>query len=183
MLLTIGGLLKKAIIVVDMIKDFVTGKLGSERARAVVPNIANLLKKAREKNIPVIYLRDSHSGTDDELAIWGEHAMKGTEGSEIIPELGPEKKDTVIEKKWYSGFVDTELPEVLKELDVDTLVFTGVSTDICIQNNVAYAYFSGYRTIVPKDCTASIDEESYEQSLKYMKNIFGTEITTWDKAI
>jgi nicotinamidase-related amidase len=175
--------MKKVLIVVDMINDFIIGKLGSDRARKIVPNIAALLKKARKLGIPVIYLRDAHESTDKELGIWGEHAMKGTQGSEIIPELKPEKNDIVIEKKWYSGFVDTRLPEILKKMGVDTLVFTGVSTDICVQNNVASAYFSGYRTIVPPDCTASIDEESYELSLKYMKNIFGTEITTSDKVL
>ena len=175
--------MKKVLIIVDMINDFVTGKLGSPRAREIVPNIAALIKKAREQHIPIVYLRDAHSSNDNELTIWGEHAMKGTQGSEIIPQLKPEKNDTVIEKKWYSGFVDTELPAVLKKLGADTLVFTGVSTDICVQNNVAHAYFSGYKTIVPRDCTASIDEESYEQSIKYMKNIFGTEITNSDKVL
>jgi len=171
------------LIVADMINDFVTGKLGSDRARKIVPNIAALLKKARDQGIPVIYLNDAHTSTDKELDIWGEHAMKGTQGSEIIPELKPEKNDIVIEKKWYSGFVDTKLPEILKKMGADTLILTGVSTDICVQNNVASAYYSGYRTIVPRDCTASIDEESYELSLKYMKNIFGTEITTSDKVL
>ncbi len=166
-----------------MINDFVTGKLGSPRAREIVPNIASLIKKARKLGIPIVYLRDAHSPDDKELAIWGKHAMKGTSDSEIIPELKPEKNDTVIEKKWYSGFVDTELPAVIKKLGADTLIFTGVSTDICVQNNVADAYFSGYKTIVPRDCTASLDEEAHEHALKYMKNIFGTEITTSDRAL
>ncbi len=169
--------MKKAIIVVDMINDFVTGKLGSIRAQKIVPNVAALVMKARKQGIPVIYLRDAHTPADKEMSLWGQHAMKGTEGSQIIPELKPEKTDIVIEKRWYSGFVDTELPSILKKLGAETLVITGVSTDICVQNNVAYAYFSGYKTIVPPNCTASIDEDSYERSLKYMKNIYGTEIT------
>lgn len=175
--------MKKVLIIVDMINDFVTGKLGSPRARKIVPNIAALIKKARKQGIPIVYLRDAHTPADKELSIWGEHAMRGTEASEIIPELKPEKNDTIIEKRWYSAFVDTELPETLKKMGADTLIFTGVSTDICVQNNVGHAYFSGYKTIVLRDCTASIDEESHERALKYMKNIYGTEITTTDKAL
>jgi nicotinamidase-related amidase len=175
--------MKKVLIIVDMINDFVTGKLGSVQAQKIVPSTAAVIKKARKNGIPVIYLRDAHDSSNREMDIWGEHAMKGTSGSEIIPELEPEKTDIIIEKKWYSGFVDTELQAILKKLGADTLIFTGVSTDICVQNNVAFAYFSGYKTIVLRDCTASIDEESYEQSLKYMKNIFGTEITTSEKAL
>ncbi len=175
--------MKKAIIVVDMINDFVTGKIGSLRAQKIVPNIAALLKKARKQGITVIYLRDAHMVNDKELGIWGQHAMKDTPGSEIIPELKPEKNDIIIEKKWYSGFVDTELPAILKKMGADTLIFVGVSTDICVQNNVGHAYFSGYRTIVPQDCTASIDEAAHEQALKYMKSIYGAEITTSEKVL
>jgi nicotinamidase-related amidase len=173
--------MKKVLIVVDMINDFVTGKFGSERARKIVPNVGALVTKARKQRVQIIFLCDAHNATDRELGIWGEHAMKGSKGSEIIPELKPEKNDIVIEKQWYSAFVDTQLPEILTQMNVDTLIFTGVSTDICVQNNVASAYFSGYDTIVPRDCTASIDEESYEYSLKYMKNIFGTEISSSDR--
>lgn len=175
--------MKKAIIVVDMINDFVTGKLGSERAQKIVPNIASLLKKARKQGIPIIYLRDAHTATDNEMSIWGQHAMRGTPGSEIIPALKPEKNDIVIEKRWYSGFVDTDLQGQLKKLGVDTLIFVGVSTDICVQNNVGHAYFSGYKTIVPEDCTASIDEASHDQAIKYIKTIYGAEITSSDKAL
>ncbi len=175
--------MKKAIIVVDMINDFVTGKLGSIGAQKIVPNIAALIKKARKQGVPIIYLRDFHTSDDKEMNIWGQHAMKGSAGSEIIPELKPEKTDIVIEKRWYSGFVDTELPLVLKKMGADTLIFTGVSTDICVQNNVAHAFFSGYETIVPRDCTASIDEDLHEHALKYMKNIYGTEITNSDTVL
>ncbi len=168
------------LIIVDMINDFVTGKFGSERAQNIVPRVVELINKARKRGIPVIFLRDSHDKSDREMNIWGEHAMKGSRGSEIIPELKPEKNDIIIEKRWYSGFVDTPLPEILRNMNAKTLVFVGVSTDICVQNNVASAYFSGYKTIVPPDCTASIDEDAYENSLKYMKNIFGAEIISSD---
>ena len=76
-----------------------------------------------------------------------------------------------------------ELPEILKQMNADILIFTGVSTDICVQNSVAQAYFSGYKTIVPRDCTASIDEKAHEYALKYMKNIFGTQISSSDKVL
>ena len=179
----VSGNMSKTVIVVDMVNDFVTGKFGNERTQSIIPNIASLLEKARKQNIPVIYMVDAHSRSDPELDIWGEHAMEGSKGAEIIPELKPKEGDIVIKKSWYSGFVDTKLPEVLEKLGIDIIIFAGVSTDICIQNNVAFAYFSGYKTFVPKDCTASMDEKSHELSLKYMKNIYGTEITTSDEVL
>ena len=60
-ILNFGVNMKKVLIVVDMINDFVTGKLGSDRARKIVPNIFALVKKAKKQGIPVIYLRDAHT--------------------------------------------------------------------------------------------------------------------------
>ncbi len=84
--------MKKVLIIVDMINDFVTGKLGSICAQKIVPNIVALIKKARNLGIPVIYLRDAHTKEDREMAIWGEHAMKGTEASEKYLSLNLKKR-------------------------------------------------------------------------------------------
>ncbi len=170
--------MKEAVIVVDMINDFVTGRFGSEGARAILGAIRSLLEGVRKQGVPVIYLRDAHTKVDRELEVWGEHAMAGTWGSEIVPELEPHPGDLVIEKHWYSGFVDTPLSGHLRNLGVDTLIFVGVSTDICVQNNVASAYFQGYKTVVVSDCTAALKPQAHQYALEYMKQIYGTEIVT-----
>ncbi|HIH45114.1 MAG TPA: cysteine hydrolase [Candidatus Methanoperedenaceae archaeon] len=168
----------KAVIVVDMINDFVSGKFGSERAQAIVPAVTDFIARARKKKLPVVYLQDAHSAEDTELGIWGVHAMSGSRGSEIVEELAPARGDIVIPKQTYSGFVGTGLAVLLRDLGVDTLIFVGVSTDICVQNNVGSAFFSGFRSIVLSDCTASITHEGHEQALKYMKAVYGAGITT-----
>ena len=85
---------KFAVIVVDMLNDFVTGSLGCDRARAIIPALQELLKEARAHQIPVIYANDSHlKGIDRELKLWGDHAIRGTQGAEVIPELKPQEQD------------------------------------------------------------------------------------------
>ena len=77
---------KYAILVVDMLNDFVTGALKCDRGLAIVPKTAELVKGAREKNIPVIFCNDAHlKGIDHELKFWGDHAIAGTEGAKVIP--------------------------------------------------------------------------------------------------
>jgi hypothetical protein len=78
-----------------MIHDFVYGKFGSERAQRIVPCVKRLLTEARKNGMPAIFLRDAHRKGDKELEVWGEHAMKGTKGSEIIPEIAPQNGDYV----------------------------------------------------------------------------------------
>ena len=170
--------MKLAIIVIDMLKDFVGGKLGFERAKAIVPNIKRLLDFAHKRGVPVIYVSDAHSSEDPELKLWGEHAMAGSEGAEVVPELKPTKKDSVLEKRAYDIFFNTELDELLRGIGVKRLVLTGVVTEICVQNSAAGAFIRGYKIMVPEDCVASPDKNFHLASLEYMKRIYGARITT-----
>ncbi len=179
----IGIDLKTAIVVIDMIKDFVTGKLGFKGAVDVVPNIRNLIAAARVKSIPVIYVCDAHSPEDPEMKVWGEHAIAGSEGAQMVPELRPEEGEPVFPKHTYTIFYSDEPDGHLRKLGVEELVLVGVVTDICIQNSVAGAFFHGYRVVVPRDCTASPEKKDYEHALDYMKRIYGAEITTSNEII
>ncbi|MGB9750037.1 MAG: isochorismatase family cysteine hydrolase [Caldisericia bacterium] len=171
------------VFVIDMINDFVYEKFRNERAIKIIPNIKKILDKARDKNIPVIYLQDSHEKGDPEESLWGPHALSKTKGSEIINELRPLRKDYIILKKTYSGFFKTDLDLLLKKLEAKDAILTGVSTDICVQNNANELFYRGFKIYVVKDGTASISEENHESALNYMKNIFSAKIINSDEAI
>lgn len=113
---------KYAVIVIDMLNDFVTGPIASPRVNHIIEPIKKLCEKARAEGIPVIYANDCHTpDIDKEFKVWGPHAVEGTKGAEIIDELKPEKGDYIIPKKTYSGFYETTLELVLRELGVDTV--------------------------------------------------------------
>ena len=176
--------LKTAIIVVDVINDFVTGVLGTKRAERIIPKIKRLLDSAREKKTPVIYACDTHlPNVDREFEVWPSHAMPGTKGAEVVDELKPQKNDFVIHKRRYDSFFGTELDMLLRELKVETVVLVGLVTEICIQNTAAGASFHGYHIIVPKDGVETISDEYQKAGLKYMKRVFGTKITTTEKLL
>ncbi len=169
--------MKTAVLVIDMINDFVTGKLGSERAQRIVPAVKKLIEFARSKGIPVIYVCDSHiSGIDIEFSLWGSHAVAGTEGAEIVPELEPKDGDYVLKKRRYSAFFGTDLDILLRELGVDRLVLSGLVTDICIQHTAADAFFRGYKIVVIKDCVNAVSEEANRAALEYMKKVYDAKI-------
>ena len=172
-----------AVFVIDMINDFVYEKFRNERAIKIIPNIKKILDKAREKNVPIIYLQDCHLKGDPEESLWGPHALSKTKGSEIITELKPHKKDYIILKRTYSGFYKTDLDLLLKKLEVDSVILLGVSTDICVQNNASDLFYRGFNIYVVKDGTASINEENHEVALNYMKNIFNAKIIDTEEAV
>ena len=157
-----------------MLNDFVTGALGCDRARAIVPATAKLLEAARSKGVPVIYCNDAHlPGIDRELQIWGDHAIAGTPGAEVIPELAPQKQDFVVPKRRYSGFFQTDLDILLKELGVKTVVMTGLHAHMCVRHTSADAYCLGYDVVVAKEAVNSFTEEDYQGGLAYLKTCYG----------
>jgi nicotinamidase-related amidase len=170
--------LKPAVVVIDMINDFVTGVFKNERAEKIIPNIKGLLNFARENKISVVYVNDAHlPNVDVEFDVWPQHAVVDTWGAQVVNDLKPEKGDFVLQKRRYSAFHGTGLDQLLRELKVDTLILTGVVTDICIQHTAADAFFRGYKLIVPEDCVEAIDEQTQKAALDYLKRVYGCEIT------
>ena len=165
-----------AILVVDMLNDFVTGALGCDRARAIVPATAQLLDAARKSGVPVIFCNDAHlPGIDRELQIWGDHAIAGTPGAEVIPELNLCEKDYVVPKRRYSGFFQTDLDILLKELGVKTVIVTGLHAHMCVRHTSADAYCLGYDVVAAKECLNSFTEEEFQGGLAYLKTCYGAD--------
>lgn len=170
--------LKTAVLVIDMIREFVTGRLGGPHAQGVVLGIKRLLIAARQSGSPVVYITDAHlPGIDHEFTVWGSHAVAGSPEAEMVPELEPEEGDHRLYKRRYSAFYATGLDALLRELKVEAVVLTGVLTNICIQHTAADAYFRGYRVVVPTDCVNALTPEEQETSLAFMKRMYDATVT------
>ena len=175
---------KPAILVVDMLNDFVYGALTCERGKAIVPATAKLLEAARENGVPVIFCNDAHiKDIDRELALWGDHAIAGTPGAEVIAELKPTERDYVVPKRRYSGFFQTDLDILLRELGIKTVVMTGLHTHMCVRHTSADAYSLGYDVVVAKEATDSFTEEDYISGLAYLKTCYSADAYTNEEII
>ena len=176
--------MKQAILVVDMLNDFVTGALKCDRSLAIVPKTAKLLDGARKAGVPVIFCNDAHiKGVDHELKLWGDHAIAGTKGAEVIPELKVCSKDYVVPKRRYSGFFHTDLDLLLHELGVDTVIMTGLHTHMCVRHTSADAYCLGYNVVFAKDATDCFTQQDYDYGIKYLVDTYGAEITDVDSLL
>lgn len=175
---------KQAIILVDFLNDFVTGSLGCDRAKGIIEKTAQLIEGARAAGIPVIYSNDCHlKGIDHELKLWGDHAIIGTKGAEVVPELEPKEGDYIVNKRRYSGFFQTDMQMLLTELGVDTVIMTGLHTHMCVRHTSADAYSYGYKVVVAKDATTSFTEEDHLYGLDYLKQVYGAEIKDVDSLV
>ncbi|HEX2729855.1 MAG TPA: isochorismatase family cysteine hydrolase [Rubrobacteraceae bacterium] len=173
--------MRSAIIVIDMLEDFVFGGLRCERADGILEPLGRLLEGARSAGTPVIFSNDAHvPEIDHEFEVWGAHAVAGTPGAAVIAALAPEDEDYVVPKRRYSGFYGTDLALLLGELEVDTVVLTGLHTNICVRHTAADAFYRGYRVVVPADAVEAFTEEDQSSGLEYLKTVYGAEITDVD---
>ena len=122
-----------ALVIVDMLRDFVGGRLANPAARPTIARIGELAEAARgRKDWIVVYGNDAHQPGDVELRLFGEHAMVGTPGAEVINELAPAVGDIVVPKRYYSAFTQTDLEATCLVHDVGRVVIAGsIPTAAC----------------------------------------------------
>ncbi len=179
--------MRPALLIIDMLEDFVYGELGDEKFQKIIPPLDRLIKEARKSGIPVMYCNDSHEEDDPEMGIWGKHAMKGSEGAKVIEELKPEKSDEVVEKSTYGAFEGTDLEERLKKSyngkGADTVIITGLHTHLCDRHTAYGAFARGYDVVFAEDATEAFSKEQHEEGLDYAQKFYGAKILSSNKII
>jgi nicotinamidase-related amidase len=169
---------KGALIVDDILQEFVYGEISSPRAKGIIAPAKKLIEQARRRKIPVIYACDSHLPSDPEMKVWGPHAMKGTKGAKVVSELKPEKGDYYFEKRVYSSFQETGLDMLLRNLDIDTVIIVGLLTEICVRHTAADAFMRGYKIVIPSDCVEALSEKAQIEGLDYLRTMYGAKVVT-----
>ena len=151
-----------ALLIIDMLNDFIDdgGSLVVPGARRIVPRVRQLLDAAREQGTAVVFVTDHHSEDDREFNYWPAHAVAGTWGAEVIPELAPLPGEHVVRKRRYSAFFGTDLDLYLREHGIRKLYLTGVLTNICVYATALDAAMRLYQVAVFRDAVASLSEET-----------------------
>jgi nicotinamidase-related amidase len=90
----------------------------------------------------------------------GIHCVEGTRGVEIVDVLAPDEGDYVITKRRYNAFLGTELDLLLKDLGVETLLVSGVFSDVCVLYTAGEAHQLDYYVRLVEDCTAGVTVDS-----------------------
>ncbi len=135
---------KTALIVIDVqngVVDF------AWQRNATIRKIAQLVERAREAQLDVIWVQHS----DDEL-------QRDSKDWEIVPELAPAKMDRIIHKEWRSSFEETDLEEVLEGLHVGHLVVTGAQSNYCVRHTIHAAIERGMDVTLVEDAHTTMDE-------------------------
>ena len=177
-------LARTAILVIDMQNDFChpegwLGHIGVDvaPARAPIAALAALLPVLRRQDVPVVWVNWGNrpdrmnlsptmlhvykpSGTGvglgDPLPGSGARVLEQDSWSAaVVDELTPERSDIRVSKYRMSGFWDTALDSILRNLGVTTLLFAGVNMDQCVLATLQDASCLGYDCILLEDCSAT----------------------------
>lgn len=176
-----------ALVLVDTLNDFYHpdghfGRLGLDLGMmsATIPAMKVLLESAREAGVMVVHVQNtvlpggaSDSGPfirfkDRALSSLPEYTIKGTWGGDIIDELKPVDGELVAAKHRPSGFVNTNLEQLLRIHNIESVVIAGCATEGCIQSTAVDALFLDFYPIVCVDCVATYDQGRHDAALKYM---------------
>lgn len=168
-----------ALIVIDMQRDFIEpggfgAALGNDVTplQAIVPTVARLLALARGAGLPVIHTRECHlpdlSDCPPAKRLRGAPRLRigdpgpmgriliaGEPGADIVPALAPLPGEVVIDKPGKGAFHATPLGDILSRLGVRTLIFAGVTTEVCVQTTMREANDRGFDAVLIEDATES----------------------------
>ena len=196
-----------ALVIIDMQRDFIEpGGFGAalgnkvEYLQKIVPTVAGLLKTFRELRLPVIHTREGHCPDLSDCppakkrrgnstfrigdrGPMGRILVLGEPGNDIVPELRPEAGELIIDKPGKGAFYATDLQERLKGLGITHLIFTGVTTEVCVQTSMREANDRGYECLLIEDGTESYFPDFKQATIRMIQSQGGIVgwITTADR--
>ena len=176
--------METAILIIDMQRDFCDegGYIASmgydiSPARAIIPNVRRVRDAVAAWGGLIVLTREGHRPDLSDLPpmkAWrsrfggveigtrgplGRVLVRGEAGWDIVPELAPRPGDIVIDKPGYSAFHATDLERILTAKGVRRLIFTGVTTDVCVHSTLRSAVDRGYECVLVEDgCAATVAE-------------------------
>jgi len=200
-----GYRINPALVVIDVQNGFASKGgsydqlgMGISHYQQVIPKISQLITLCRNTGIPIFYTQAvrEQSGIDlltrvhkilpksrEERIRKKPICVRGTWDADIVDEIKPAPEDHVVVKRRDSAFHDTEIGVWMKSLGVDTLVFCGIDTSICVEASLRDAFNNGYDVILISDATASGSPKHYESTLEVVREYYGLvmDIATFGK--
>jgi len=162
---------RPALLIIDMQNDFLTpgSRLYNAGARDLIPHISALAAAARAQAVPVIWVIQEHRRQlvdfGREADISPAHCVEGTPGAALAAGLERRDTDFTVIKRRYSGFYATDLDLLLRCLDRNRVVVTGINSDGCVLATALDAHARDYRVTVVADATGAGMPEAQSAAL------------------
>ena len=183
-----------ALVVVDMLYDFIDGSLACQNADTAVKQAVKFITSQTKgmggeeheilDTFPILFVRDhhpaDHSSFKEQGGTWPSHCVAGTHGGEIHKDLTPYVNEELTfdkgccrSEEQYSGFdgvneAGQTLGEILELLDTTDVYVCGIATEFCVRNTCEDLVKAGFNVHLLKDCSGYVNQEGHEKALKEM---------------
>jgi ureidoacrylate peracid hydrolase len=187
-----------ALLIIDMQNGFVSKGgsydlmgINTAKYRSIIPNVRRLIQTCRSAKIPIFFTEAVREGTGIDLLTRTHKILpksreerirtrpicvRGTWDADIVDEISPTKQDHVVIKRRDSAFQDTEMEVWLRSFGIDTIIFSGIDTCICVESSLRDAFNHGYDVILISDATASMNK-NYSSTTENIREYYGLVMT------
>jgi nicotinamidase-related amidase len=160
-----------ALLLIDVINDFDFPEVDQllKHARPMARNLLRLKQRAQKAGVPVIYVNDNFGRWKSDFRRTVDYCVLHGRGRDIVKLLRPEENDYFVLKPKHSGFFSTTLETLLRYLETQTLILTGIAGNFCVLFTANDAYMRDFNLLVPSDCTVSNTKKENDAALGLMK--------------
>lgn len=185
-----------AIVIVDMLYDFIDGSMACLNAEEAVENTREFIQKQTYSDfnpddvgiygdVPILFICDNHpknhSSFKENNGIWPTHCVKGTRGAKIHNKLTKYINEDLVflkgenpETEQYSGFeginqAEQSLGDILEIMDIRNVYVCGIATEYCVRNTCEDLHKAGFNVFVPENCLAYTDSKGHKDAIEIMK--------------
>lgn len=175
------------LLVVDVQNDFVSPKGACAKrgkdvtaAQEMVPRLIHLIEEARRVMLPIVYIKTTYSKWTDTPS-WSyrkpegkdETCLEGSWGAEFYEGICSLPHERIVIKHRYSAFINTDLNTVLRARGVESVLITGVTTNVCVETTARDALMYDYYVTVIEDCVVGYNRRLHEATLENIQSQFG----------
>jgi nicotinamidase-related amidase len=168
-----------ALLLIDVINplNFPNSEALLKLALPMSERIAALKATARQHGVPIIYVNDNFGRWRSDFQSQVSACLEpGVLGRPIAERLKPDHDDYFVLKPMHSGFYLTPLELLLDRLEAETLILTGMATNICVFFTANDAHMRGYRIIAPRDCSTVESEADHDLTLEQMQKVMSADV-------
>jgi nicotinamidase-related amidase len=173
-----------ALLVWDVVEVLIKNAVNKDQ---FINNLKLFIAAARKSNISIFYaktillpadlqsswrlytfMRDSGVTDPANLPDW---LKPGSKPSEIVAEIGPQPEDIVINKHTASIFIGTHFEYMMRNRGINTILFTGYSTEVGVDSSARDSSNRGFYTVVVEDCVASSNKKAHDSILDVLRHL------------
>jgi nicotinamidase-related amidase len=170
-----------ALLLVDVVNhfEFPDGEAILKNALQIAPRLARLKKRARDSNIPVVYVNDNFGQWRSDAGKLLAHCLRtDCAGKPFVEAIQPDEQDYCVLKPMHSAFFQTPLDLLLRHLGASSIILAGITTNSCILCTAHDANMREFKVTVVSDCCAARSAREHNEAIENIREMADARVVT-----